>query len=109
MDGQALDREIERPGTELHLPAGDALDILHDAIAMRFTVGERHHDVEKSRRRWHPGTLRHRVLGTTLLCGYNHGGYMYDGLSDAARADLVRHARWSSANSVMTSTGHRAP
>jgi len=76
----ALNRSIQRAGTEPGITVGETLDVLHDAVAVRFAVGERQQDVEDGRRQ----QRRRLLVGLRLLAfrrGCNHGGYMYRGAS----------------------------
>jgi hypothetical protein len=47
---QTLDRPVERAGSEAELAAGTGLDVLHDGVAVTFTVCDREKDVEGGRR-----------------------------------------------------------
>src|ERR1700728_1527815 len=46
---EALEGSVERGGPEMHLAGGAVEDILHDAVAVLFSGGEREHDVEPLR------------------------------------------------------------
>src|SRR5581483_1814355 len=83
----ALDRSIERARPQLGLAIGDPLHVLHDAVAVHLAVGQRNHDLKDRRR--DRGARSGRVIArlTGYFClGYNHGGYIYGGLSWPARA-----------------------
>ena len=45
----ALNRAVQRARTKPGLAVGEALDVLHDAVAMRFAVGEREEDMKHRR------------------------------------------------------------
>src|SRR6185503_10618175 len=89
VDQHALNRAVERARAEARLAVGEALDVLHDAVAVRFAVGKRQEDVEDSRRQQRRrlvvrlcSLLRRRAKGAnvwSLRRGCNHGGYMYRG------------------------------
>ena len=80
VDEHPLNRAIERAWAETRLAVGEALDVLHDAVAVRLAVSERQQDVEDGRRQ-----ERRRLLpGIRLLSlrrGCNHGGYIYRGVN----------------------------
>jgi hypothetical protein len=43
---EALDRSIECGGPEVNFAGGAFEDVLHDAVTMLFSAGEREHDVK---------------------------------------------------------------
>src|SRR5690349_11076921 len=94
VDQHALNRAIQRARAEASLAVGEALDVLHDAVAMRFAVGESEEDVKDGRRqqrqrlvvRW--CRLFRRARRANILAlrrGCNHGGYIYRGASWLSR------------------------
>ena len=79
VDQHALDGSVERPRSERQLLVRDSLDVLHDGVAVRFSVRQRHHDLEDRGRHLNRGDGR-RLSRTdrpnTVHRGYNHYGYM---------------------------------
>src|SRR5688572_27795331 len=90
VDQHALNRAIERAWAEARLAIGEALDVPHDAVAVRLAVGERQENMEDGRRQQRR-RLVIRLWSLLLRRGCNHGGYMYRGASPLSRQRGTRY------------------
>ena len=84
-DGQLLDqavhqhslnRAVQGARAQPGIAVGEALDVLHDAVAVRLAVGEREQDVKDGRSQQRTRFVA-GIRPITLRRGCNHRGYMY--------------------------------
>jgi len=111
VDEHPLDGAIESAWPEPELAAGERLDVLHDAVAVRVAVRQGEQDVKDRWRQDRGRLVLDRLLPYTLRIGYNHNGYTYPGLSwPVKRGRLVRDhsGRCNSDSSCRNSSSRRS-